>query len=232
MRHVSVDDLLREPLDDGRLSDTRLADQHRVVLGAAAQDLLNAFEFVVAPDQRVELILHRRFREIAAEFRQQRRLLHTGQRRLLVEKLDDILADGVEAHPLLHQNGGGDASLFAQNPEQQVLGSDVVVQQAIGFFGRAPKHTFRLGAEWNLDGGRHLLAEDRATLDFLADVFQGQMRARKNPARQPFAFSDQSKKEMLGLDRHAAELAGLIAGKEENPPRPFRIAFEHPACLG
>jgi hypothetical protein len=36
---------------------------------------------------------------------------------------------------------------------------------------------------------------------------------------------------MLGLDRDAAELAGLITGEEENPSRPFCIAFEHPACL-
>jgi hypothetical protein len=37
---------------------------------------------------------------------------------------------------------------------------------------------------------------------------------------------------VLGLNRDAPELAGLISGKEENPSRPFRIAFEHPACLG
>ena len=232
VRHVAVDDLLREPLDDGRLSDTGLTNQHRVVLGAAAQHLLHAFELVVAADQRVELILHRRFRQIAAELGEQRRLLDARQRGLLVEKLDDVLADRVEAHPLLHQDGGGDAALLAQNPEQQMLGPDVVVQQPIRFLGRTPEHTLGFGAERNLDRGRHLFAEDRATLDFLADVFQGQMRARKNPARQPFTFPDQSKKEMLGLDRYAAELAGLIAGKEENSSRPFRVTFEHPARLG
>ena len=232
VRHVAVDDLLREPLDDRRLSDTGLANQHRVVLGAAAEHLLHAFELVVTADQRVELILHRRFGQIAAELRQQRRLLHARQRRLLVEELDDVLADGVEAHPLLHQDGGGDAALFAQDPEQQMLGPDVVVQQPIGFFGGAAQNALGFGAERNLDRGRHLLAEDRAALDFLADVFQGQMRARKDPARQPFAFSDQAKKEMLGLDRYAAELAGLIAGKEEYSSRPFRVTFEHPARLG
>jgi hypothetical protein len=58
------------------------------------------------------------------------------------------------------------------------------------------------------------------------------MRAREDPARQPFPFPDQAKKEVLGLDRDAAELAGLITGEEQNPSRPFRIAFEHPACLG
>ncbi len=55
VRHVAVDDLLREAFDDGRLADARLADQHRVVLGAAAEHLLHALELVVAADQRIEL---------------------------------------------------------------------------------------------------------------------------------------------------------------------------------
>ena len=183
VRNVAVDHLLGETLDNRRLSDTRLTDQNRVVLRAAAEHLLHAFELVVTADQRVELVLHRRFGEVAAELRQKRRLLHTGQRRLLVEKLDDVLADGVEAHPLLHEDGGGDAPLFAQDPEKQVFGPDVVVKQPIGFLGRATQNPLGFGAEGNLDRSRHLLAENRASLDFLANVFQGQVRARKDPAR-------------------------------------------------
>ena len=75
VRHVAVDDLLREPFDDRRLADAGLADQHRVVLGAAAEHLLDAFELVVAADQRIELVLHRRFGQVAAELGQQRRFL-------------------------------------------------------------------------------------------------------------------------------------------------------------
>jgi hypothetical protein len=75
VRHVAVDDLLRQAFDDGGLADSRFADQDGVVLGAAAEDLLHALELVVAPDERIELVLHRRFGQIAAELRQQRRLL-------------------------------------------------------------------------------------------------------------------------------------------------------------
>src|SRR5213082_2195837 len=39
LRHVAVDNALREPLDDRGLADPRLADQHRVVLGAAREHL-------------------------------------------------------------------------------------------------------------------------------------------------------------------------------------------------
>ncbi len=34
LRHVAADDALGQALDDGRLADARLADQHRIVLGA------------------------------------------------------------------------------------------------------------------------------------------------------------------------------------------------------
>ncbi len=93
VRHVAVDDLLRQPFDDRGLADAGLADEHGVVLGAAAQHLLHPLELVVAADQRIELVLHRRLGEVAAELGQQRRFLDPRQRRLLVEQLDDVLAD-------------------------------------------------------------------------------------------------------------------------------------------
>src|SRR5205809_1060412 len=54
---VAVDDALRQAFDDRGLADARLADQHRVVLGAALQDLDAAADLVVAADDRVELAL-------------------------------------------------------------------------------------------------------------------------------------------------------------------------------
>jgi hypothetical protein len=64
-----------------------------------------------------------------------------------------------------------------------MLGPDVVVEQAIRFFGRELQDALGLRAERDLDRGRNLLAEHGAAFDFLADVFEGEMRARKNPAR-------------------------------------------------
>src|SRR5207247_1370935 len=55
--HFAVDDALRQAFDDRGLADARLADQHRVVLGAALQDLDAAADLVVAADDRVELAL-------------------------------------------------------------------------------------------------------------------------------------------------------------------------------
>ena len=54
---VAVDDALGEALDDRRLADAGLADQHRVVLRAAGEDLDHAADLVVAADHRVELVV-------------------------------------------------------------------------------------------------------------------------------------------------------------------------------
>ena len=53
--HLVVDDALREAFDDGGLAHAGLADEHRVVLGAALQDLDHAADLLVAADDRVEL---------------------------------------------------------------------------------------------------------------------------------------------------------------------------------
>ena len=55
--HVAAHDALGQPLDDRRLADAGLADQHRVVLGAAREDLDHAADLLVAADDRVELAL-------------------------------------------------------------------------------------------------------------------------------------------------------------------------------
>ena len=63
-RHVAGDDALRQAFDDGGFADARLADQHRIVLGTAGQDLDDAADFLVTADHRVELAFLRGGRQI------------------------------------------------------------------------------------------------------------------------------------------------------------------------
>ena len=55
--HLAADDVLGQALDDGGLADAGLADEHRVVLGAARQHLHDPLDLLLAPDDRVELAL-------------------------------------------------------------------------------------------------------------------------------------------------------------------------------
>ncbi len=63
--HVALGDPARETLDDGRLAHARLAEQHRIVLPAPAQDLHHPSDLVVPPYHGIELLLPRKGREIA-----------------------------------------------------------------------------------------------------------------------------------------------------------------------
>src|SRR6185369_3740615 len=65
---VLPDDPLRQPLDYGRLADAGLADQHRVVLRPAGEDLDGAADLLVAADHRIELALARELGQVAPVF--------------------------------------------------------------------------------------------------------------------------------------------------------------------
>ena len=79
-RHVAIDDAQSQPLDDRRLADAGLADQHRIVLGAPRQHLNGAADLLVAANDRIELAVARRLREVAGIFLQ-RVILVLGARR-------------------------------------------------------------------------------------------------------------------------------------------------------
>ena len=65
-RYFVVHDPLRDSLDDRRLPDAWVAEQHRVVLRPAGQDLDRLLDLVRSPDNRVELPLAGGLREVAA----------------------------------------------------------------------------------------------------------------------------------------------------------------------
>ena len=105
-RHVAGHDTLGDALDDSRLADARLADEHRVVLGAAGQDLDGATDLVGTANDRVELAGAGKVADIAAVLFQRLKLgLVLGGRhaviaaQLLVDLLDALLGDaGVAQH--------------------------------------------------------------------------------------------------------------------------------------
>ena len=55
LRHVAGDDPVRQTLGDRRLADARLADQGRVVLRPARQDLDDPLDLLLAADDRIQL---------------------------------------------------------------------------------------------------------------------------------------------------------------------------------
>ena len=126
--HLALDDALRQALDDGRLADARLADEHRVVLGAPLQHLDGAADLVVAADHRVELALAGALGEVEGVLLQRLALaLGLGRVDLLAaaHRVDGRLERLARQAVLLDQRA--DRALGVGRGEQEHLAGDELV---------------------------------------------------------------------------------------------------------
>ncbi len=64
-RHVAGNNALRQSLDDGRFAHARLADQHRIILGAPRQHLHHPANFFIASNDGIEFAASRLFVQVA-----------------------------------------------------------------------------------------------------------------------------------------------------------------------
>ena len=129
LRHVALDDAVREPLDDGRLADARLADQHGIVLGAARQHLDGAADLLVAADHRIELALGRGFGEVA-RVALQRVISLLGAGAICGAALAQVVDGGVEVlrrHARIREDARGVGLLAHAERLEQALDRDEAV---------------------------------------------------------------------------------------------------------
>ena len=149
--HVAGSDLLRQALDDGRFAHAGIAQDKRVVLGAARKDLHHALDFLFAANHGIELAVARLLSEVggellervgaaplllrgirAAKERQARTgttSTGAGERTLLVLVLGgeflDSLFDGGGRHTQAHEDVHGHAVALFDDTDEQVLGRHV-----------------------------------------------------------------------------------------------------------
>lgn len=206
-RDVARDDALREALDDGRLADAGLPDEHGVVLGAAAQHLHDAPDLGVAPDHGVELALGGRGREVGP---------------VLLERLVGALRVGARhARAPAHggqrraQRVGGRAGLLEDrrglrrtrgDAEQQVLGGDVLVAEGLRLLRGVVERRGRRARRRRLrDGGtaRGGQRDERGT-DLLADGLLVRADGVEQPDGDPALLREQRGEEVGGLELRVA----------------------------
>ena len=66
LRYLALRDTLCETLDDGGLTDTRLTDQHRVVLALTAEDTDDIPDLIITADDRIILLILRTLHHLVA----------------------------------------------------------------------------------------------------------------------------------------------------------------------
>lgn len=251
LRNLAVDDVQGQALDDGGLTHARLANEHRVVLGAAGEHLHDALDLAGAADNGVQLAVLSGLREVAAELVQDQgvgllaclgsalaRRGNTGDGRLVRgllvlattlvagEQLNNLLTNAGQVGAQLHQHLGGYALALADEAEQDVLGADVLVAELQCLTQGQLQHL--LGA-W---GKRDITARRVATgADDLLNL--GTHRVEGNPhglerlGGHPFTLLDQPQEDVLGTDVIVIQRSRFLLCQDDNASCPVGKPFEH-----
>ena len=213
-RHAPLDYRLRQPFDDGRLADARLTDEHRVVLGAAREDLDDPADLFGAADDGVELAVTGVVGEVAGVLVEERRVDSLGLV-LGVGCRQDAPAHRVDVTRQFLQYAVGDAVTLADDAEQDVLGGYHVAAEAA-----------RLGARQLHDApgarrdGRCLVARETVAaadhlLNLVTERFEGAAELRQHLAGGT-ALAHEAEQEVLGTDHGVTQLAPLFACEVED----------------
>src|SRR4029450_12471238 len=149
--------------------------------------------------------------------------------RVAGQELDHGLADAVEVGAELLQDLGGDALALADQPEQDVLGADVVVTE----LERLPKRELEdlLGARGERDvPARRGLALADDLLNLLTHGLEGDVEAHEGLAGDAVSLAHQAEQDVLGPDVVVVEHPRLLLGEDDGATGSVREALEHLDC--
>ncbi len=232
--HLARGDARREPLDDGGLADAGLADQHRVVLLAAREDLHHALDLGLPTDDGVELALDRGLRQVPAELVEELRALRllaggSATARLAAaragEHADDLVADLLRIRVEVEQDPCGDAFVLAHEPEQDVLRPDVVVAQGEGLAQRELENLLRARRERDLAGGDLVALADDAG-DLRAHLFHRDVERLEDAGSEPFLLTQETEEDVLRTDVVVLERPRLVLCENDDLPCPLGESLE------
>ena len=137
-----------------------------------------------------------------------------------------FLAQRRQAQPALLQDLRAKALFFAQDSQQQVLGSDVAVPQALRLFRGEIQDALGFLAERHFHGRGDALANGDALLDLLADGLDRAVRTQETIG-QRLVLAHQAEQQVLSLDVRGTVLAGFVARKEYDASGLLCVTFKH-----
>ena len=140
--------------------------------------------------------------------------------------MDDLLAHTAEVGAQLDEHLGGNALALADQPEQDVLGTDVVVAELQRFTQRQLENLLRAWREGNVAGRRGATLTDDF-FDLAADGFERDSEGFHGFGGDAFAFVDETQENVLCADVAVIEQSCFFLRKNDDPPGPISKAFEH-----
>ena len=145
-RHVLVHDTLRQTLNDSRLTNAWLANQHRIIFRTPAKNSNHTFQLFIAPDHCVKLAC-RRFRRQVNSKRAKRTATYRSPPRLgrdiavltaiFLERIFKFIHYFINVHTHIAQQRRSSRITLAQHAIQDMLSAQKIV---IIFFSSLPRH--------------------------------------------------------------------------------------------
>ena len=226
--HLSLDDLLGEPLDDGGLADAGFADENGVVLLPAAEDLDDPADLLVPPDDRIELEIASELREVAPELVERRgfglpaRAL-LGARRAAApgEALHDLFAHPLAIDAELEKNPRRHALPLPDEPEKKMLRAHVVVPEKPRLLHRKLEDPLRPRRERDLADRKRSARRLHHVLDGLLNLLQIDLEPLQNFRRDSLSETENSEEKMLRADVIMLEPVRFVARQIDDLADPF-----------
>src|SRR5206468_7601261 len=142
------------------------------------------------------------------------------------EQLDHGLADAVEVGAQLLEHLGRDAFSLTDQPEQDVLGADVVVTELERLAERQLQDLLGARRERDVTRRRRLtLADD--LLDLLTHGVEVDVEAVERLGGNAFALVDQTEEDVLGPDVVVVEHPRFFLREDHDPSGAIREPLEH-----
>jgi hypothetical protein len=139
---------------------------------------------------------------------------------------DHLVADLLGVSVEVEQDPRGDALVLADESEQDVLGSDVVVAEAQRLAQGELEDLLRARRERNLPGG-DLLAGADDPHDLRTDALDGDVEALQHARGQALLLAQQPEQDVLGADVVVLERARLLLRENDHLPGSFCKSLEH-----
>ena len=128
------------------------------------------------------------------------------------------MADLVQVDAQALQHAGGDALALADQAQQQVLGTDVVMAQPPRLVDGQLDHPLGAGRQADFADDRPVAATDDE-LDRGADLGQLDVHVLEHAGGHALALTHQAEEQVLGADVVMVEALGLVLCQGEDLPR-------------
>lgn len=117
--------------------------------------------------------------------------------------------------------------MLAEEPEEDVLGADIVVVEIAGFFDRVLDDFFGTRGLWEFAHGDHFWAGADEAFDFEADLSEVDFEVFEDIGADAAAFFDETKQDMLGADVFVVEALCFLVGQCHDFAGTICESFKH-----